>query len=155
PPAGAFGRVRLAPCAGPAERSAPRLVGAQFATGPGWHDDLSVSVRAARVEDAERIAEIHVLGWQGRYQGLMPQGYLGALDPVPRLPGRVQSLIGGDWSRGGCFVVAGDDGQLAGFAAVGATRDDDDTGEVGEVRAIYLVPGAWGQGLGRALMAAA
>jgi len=115
-----------------------------------------MNVRAARVEDAERIAEIHVLGWQGGYRGLMPQDYLDGLDPAQRLPRRIQSLQGADWSQGGCFVVADDEGVLAGFADVGRSRDDDaDPDRVGEVRAIYLSPDAWGKGLGRGLMAAA
>ncbi len=115
-----------------------------------------MNVRAARVGDAERIAEIHVLGWQAGYRGLMPQQYLDELDPAARLPRRIQWLQGADWSRGGCFVVADDDGVLAGFADVGRSRDDDsESGKVGEVRAIYLAPDAWGKGLGRELMAAA
>jgi RimJ/RimL family protein N-acetyltransferase len=127
-----------------------------FATPVGYPEDLAVSVRAARVEDAERIAEIHVLGWQGGYRGLIPQEYLDGLDPAQRLPLRIQWLQGADWSRGGCFVVADDEGRLAGFADVGRSRDDDaDSDRVGEVRAIYLAPDAWGKGLGRELMAAA
>jgi RimJ/RimL family protein N-acetyltransferase len=113
-------------------------------------------VRAARVEDAERIAEIHVLGWQGGYRGLMPQEYLDGLDAARRLPLRIQWLQAADRARGGCFVVSGDDGVLAGFADVGRSRDDDaPAGKTGEVRAIYLVPDAWGKGLGRDLMTAA
>ncbi len=120
------------------------------------HDDPAVSVRAARVEDAGRIAEIHVLGWQGGYRGLMPQEYLDGLDSTSRLPRWVQSLQTADGSRGGCLVVADDDGVLAGFANVGRSRDDGaETGNVGEVMAIYLAPDAWGKGLGRELMAAA
>lgn len=127
----------------------------RFATPLDSHEDLSVIVRAAQVEDAERIAEIHVLGWQGGYRGLMPQIYLDALDPSERLPYRLRSLQEADWSRGGCFVVADDEGELAGFADVGRSRDDDaESDGVGEVSAIYLVPNAWGQGLGRELMVA-
>ena len=115
-----------------------------------------MEVRPARIDDAARIAEIHVLGWQGGYQGLMPQDYLDGLDPADRLPRRVQSLREADWSRGGCLVVADDNGVLAGFADVGRSRDDDAvSGKVGEVNAIYLAPEAWGKGLGRELMAAA
>ena len=115
-----------------------------------------MEVRAARVDDAARIAEIHVLGWQGGYRGLMPQDYLDGLDPADRVSRWIQSLGSADWSRGGCFVVADDDGVLAGFADVISSRDDDaEPGKVGEVRSIYLAPDAWGHGLGRELMAAA
>ena len=115
-----------------------------------------MEVRPARIDDAARVAEIHVLGWQGGYRGLLPQEYLDGLDPADRLSRWIQSLRGFDWSRGGCFVVAGDDGLLAGFASVGQSRDDDaESGEVGEVMAIYLTPDSWGKGLGRELMGAA
>jgi GNAT superfamily N-acetyltransferase len=53
-------------------------------------------------------------------------------------------------------VVADGDGSLLGFAAFGPARDEDqDPGQTGEVMAIYVLPGAWGQGWGRRLMAAA
>lgn len=125
-----------------------------FAAALSAHDDLPVDIRAARVEDAGRIAEIHVLGWQGGYRGLMPQDYLDGLDPAQRLAFRIQVLQQADWwSRGGCFVVSDDDGVLAGFADVGRSRDDDaEPGEVGEVMAIYVAPDAWSTGLGRELM---
>jgi GNAT superfamily N-acetyltransferase len=114
-----------------------------------------MQVRPARLEDAERIAEIHVRSWQGGYQGLIPQEYLDGLDPAQRLPFRIEWLTRADWSRGGCLVVAGDDGVLAGFADVAGTRDADAaSADTGEVRAIYLMPEAWGNGFGRALMAA-
>jgi RimJ/RimL family protein N-acetyltransferase len=115
-----------------------------------------VEVRPAGIEDAVRIAEIHVLGWQGGYRGLMPQAYLDSLDPARRLSRRIQSLRNADRSRSGCLVVADDDGMVAGFADVGQSRDDDaESGKVGEVFAIYLVPDCWGKGFGRELMAAA
>jgi len=115
-----------------------------------------VEVRLAQIDDAARIAEIHVLGWQGGYRGLMPQEYLDSLDPADRLSRRIQWLRDGDRTRGGCLVVADDDGMLAGFADVGQSRDDDaEPGKTGEVRAIYLAPDSWGKGLGRELMAAA
>jgi len=114
-----------------------------------------MEVRPASVDDAARIAEIHVLGWQAGYRGLMPQHYLDGLDPAQRVPRWVMSLRDGDWSRGGCLVVADDDGVPTGFANVGQSRDDDaEPGKVGEVMAIYLAPDSWGQGLGRELMAA-
>jgi len=114
-----------------------------------------VTVRAAGVEDARRIAEVHVLGWQDGYRGLMPQDYLDGLDPADRVARWTQSLRAADCTRGGCFVVADDKGVLAGFANACQSRDKDaESGDVGEVSAIYLAPEAWGKGLGRELMTA-
>jgi GNAT superfamily N-acetyltransferase len=116
-----------------------------------------MNVRRAQPQDAALIAETHVLAWQGGYRGLLPQDYLDGMQAGGRRLERwTRALESPDWSRGGVLVVERGDGQLAGFANFGATRDeDDDPARVGEVYSIYLAPVAWGQGLGRALMSAA
>jgi ribosomal protein S18 acetylase RimI-like enzyme len=113
-----------------------------------------MGVRSASAADAERIAQIHVLGWQGGYQGLMPPEYLAGLDPGgERLARWSRTLAGQDWPRSGTFVVSGDSGEVAGFAHAGLARDEDADG-AGEIWAIYLDPAEWGRGLGRELMGA-
>jgi ribosomal protein S18 acetylase RimI-like enzyme len=114
-----------------------------------------VTVRRAQSADAARIAEIHVRSWQSSYQGLIPQDYLDGLDPARGRDRWAEALEQADWSGGGILVVADDDGHVAGFAGVDASRDEDATDAVGEVRAIYLSPGCCGRGLGRELMTAA
>src|SRR5437763_1727840 len=52
------------------------------------------------------------------------------------------------------LAVEADDGSVAGFASTGPVRDDDTPGR-GELWVINLAPEHWGQGLGRALLAAA
>jgi GNAT superfamily N-acetyltransferase len=113
-----------------------------------------VQVRAAVVEDAEQIAEVHVRSWQAGYRGLLPQNYLDGLDPAARVPARRRMLAEADLPRSGTLVAA-DDGQVVGFAHIGPSRDEDADSSVGEVFAIYLAPGAWGKGRGRELMTAA
>ncbi|MFN2169283.1 MAG: GNAT family N-acetyltransferase, partial [Anaerolineae bacterium] len=50
-------------------------------------------------------------------------------------------------------LVADGRAGLLGFAAFGPSRDDDlDPSQVGEIYAIYLLPKAWGQGHGSALL---
>jgi ribosomal protein S18 acetylase RimI-like enzyme len=122
---------------------------------PPAAQNAAVEVRPARVEDAAEIAEIHVRSWQGAYRGLIPQDYLDALDPAERLGRWTEHLASGSWTAGGCIVVDGADGAVAGFATFGASRDPDSEPGTGEVMAIYLAPGAWDQGLGRELMSAA
>jgi GNAT superfamily N-acetyltransferase len=117
--------------------------------------DQIVEVRPARVEDAAKIAAVHVASWQAGYRGLIPQDYLDGLDPDVWTTRRARRLEQIDWSRDGCLVVADDAGELTGFTHVGPTRDDADPAVVGEVYAIYLAPEAWGKGLGRELMTAA
>jgi len=117
--------------------------------------DQIVEVRPAHLDDAADIAKVHVASWQAGYRGLVPQDYLDSLDLGAWTERRVLRLGQIDWSRGACYVVAGHNDELAGFTDVGPTRDDDsDSAIVGEIRAIYLAPDAWGKGLGRALMTA-
>lgn len=113
-----------------------------------------MEVRAADVDDAEQIAEMHVRSWQAGYRGLLPQDYLDGLDPASRVPARRRVLQDADLPRSGTLVAA-DDGLVVGFAHIGRSRDEAADDSVGEVFAIYLAPGAWGKGHGRALMAAA
>ena len=51
-------------------------------------------------------------------------------------------------------LIAEVDGHVVGFAAIGPSGDEDGGGD-GEVRAMYLIAGHWGQGIGRALMGSA
>jgi GNAT superfamily N-acetyltransferase len=100
------------------------------------------------------IAIAHVRSWQAAYRGLVPQDYLDGLDPAQRLPGWVRGLNAARWPRAAIFV-ADDGADIAGFAITCPSRDADaDPASVGELAAIYLMPHAWGTGLGRELMAA-
>jgi GNAT superfamily N-acetyltransferase len=111
--------------------------------------------RRAGTDDAAAIAIVHVRSWQGAYRGLLPQEYLDGLDPAGRVGWWRQALERTQWPAAGTLVAVSD-GQVSGFAHVGPTRDDGDgDGRVGEVTAIYVLPEAWGTGLGRALMTAA
>jgi GNAT superfamily N-acetyltransferase len=53
------------------------------------------------------------------------------------------------------LLVADDDGELAGFTGCGYSRDPDPEPGVGEIQSFFVAAGRWGQGTGRALMAAA
>jgi len=50
--------------------------------------------------------------------------------------------------------VAEEDGELVGFIACGANRDEDAAPEAGEVRTLFVVYSHWRAGVGRALLAA-
>jgi GNAT superfamily N-acetyltransferase len=119
-----------------------------MAAGPG----TAGSVRVAQVADARAIALVHVRSWQAAYRGLLPQGYLDGLDPGQR-SGRWELALGeADWPRQG-VLVAEQAGKVVGFARICPARDDDqDPATVGELGAIYLLPRAWGAGLGRELI---
>jgi GNAT superfamily N-acetyltransferase len=112
-------------------------------------------VRRAGPADAAAIAVVHARSWQGAYRGLLPQEYLDGLDPADRTERWRRSLERDDWPAAGT-IVAVSDGPVGGFAHFGPTRDTDAGGSlVGEINAIYVLPEAWGTGLGRSLMTAA
>jgi len=119
----------------------------------GWMDDTVI--RAARVADASQIAVVQVRSWQGAYRGLLPQAYLDGLDPAQRVGRWERSLAEAEDRRDG-VLVADASGTLLGFVGYSPSRDGDaDPARVGEVDAIYLLPSAWGKGVGRLLMDAA
>ena len=51
-------------------------------------------------------------------------------------------------------LLAEEEGELLGFSTAGESRDDDADPSVGEIRSFFVAAGRWGQGVGRALMAA-
>jgi hypothetical protein len=104
----------------------------------------SETIVLASAADADEIGAMHVRSWQGAYQGLMPQEYLGQLDPAERADRWRRILRDVDSYRGGVLIATTAAG-IVGFAAYGPTRDDDGdpdrTGEVGAI--IRLVARCW------------
>jgi L-amino acid N-acyltransferase YncA len=111
-----------------------------------------VSVRRATAADAEAIAVVHVDSWRAAYRGIVPEPILDGLSVERRAQFWRESIAAEP--EGPKWVVERN-GRVFGFAAGGAARDDDVATGTGEVYAIYLDPGAWSQGLGRRLFAAA
>ena len=110
------------------------------------------TVRAARVEDADAIAAVHVQSWRGAYAGLVPQAVLDGLSVERRAEGWREWLPKVDESR---TWVAEQDGDIVGFVNAGPCRDDDAPNGTGEVNAIYVTAGAWDKGVGAALISEA
>ncbi|AOU97583.1 hypothetical protein BI364_06075 [Acidihalobacter yilgarnensis] len=104
-------------------------------------------LRLAVPSDARDIARVHVESWRVAYRGLVPQTYLDKLSVESREAFWMQTI-----STEACEVwVAEVDSALVGWIALGASRDDDATFDVGELQAIYLLPEYWAHGIGRAL----
>jgi ribosomal protein S18 acetylase RimI-like enzyme len=53
------------------------------------------------------------------------------------------------------LLVAEEGGEALGYCTSGECRDPDVSPRVGEVRTLFVAPGAWRRGVGSALMAAA
>ena len=108
------------------------------------------SVRRAALADAAAIARVHVRSWQAGYRGLLTGDEL-AGDSETERDATWRGLLS---DEGGPIVwVAEHDEEVVGFCALATpSRDPDAAGDVAEVAALYVDPGAWRTGVGRALM---
>jgi len=110
-----------------------------------------MSIRAASISDARRIAEVQVWTWQVAYKGQLPDQYLESLSVDNREAAWVGIIREEGLPSKGVFVIEDDD-MVVGFADITPSRDVDSTPDTGEVGAIYLLPDFWGAGHGRALL---
>lgn len=110
-----------------------------------------VSVRPARPEDAERIAQVQLATWREAYVGLLPPETLDT--PLVQVAAVWLNAIETRAPRTR-VLVAMDRAELVGFLASAPTGDEDLSGEV-EVSALLVEP-RWGRrGHGSRLLAAA
>ena len=117
-------------------------------------DATAPTVRVARTDDAEAIADAHVRSWLATYRGLVPDAILDGLSVERRTTfwrDTISAETGGSVPTARTWVVEAA-ARVQGFAATGAIRDQPDgLAGAGEVFAIYLAPEARGRGFGRAL----
>lgn len=116
-----------------------------------------ITVRPARVEDADAIATVHVRSWQVAYDGIIPGEFLRALDVTSRAEHWRRNLTETETAFGTTApttVVAelGPDPEVVGFASLGRWRDQPEDSSRGELWAMYAHPEHWGTGAGHALM---
>lgn len=109
-----------------------------------------VTLRDATPADAWDIAAVHVGSWQVGYRGLLPDQLLDGLSVLDRERWWHEALSN-PGARSTLLVTEAH--AVLGFAAVGPDRDG--ARATGELYAMYLDPGSWGQGIGRVLHTAA
>ena len=120
-------------------------------------------IRPAEPEDALAVAQVHVRSWQAAYRTLLPDDYLDQLRAENRA--EKYDFTGVDPLKPRTIVAAEDgliykngpphkDGQIYGFATTAPSRDQD-LPDYGELCALYVDPGQWGLGIGKALVSAA
>jgi GNAT superfamily N-acetyltransferase len=101
------------------------------------------------------MARMHARSWPVAYRGLLPDELIANV--VANETGRAERwrrrLM--DPSAPGSALVAERDDQLVGLVFWGLSEDGDAAPGTAEVLAVYLDPEAVGQGIGRALFAAA
>jgi len=118
-----------------------------------------LSVRVATSHDAAAIAAVHVASWEGAYRGMVPDE---AIDrrTLARQTAMWEELLGGtgDPVDGGrpWVCIAERSSATIGFASLHVPSRDAGAGDgTAELSALYVEPGAWRSGAGRALMDAA
>ncbi len=109
----------------------------------------SFIVRESTVKDADGIAYAHMRTWQTAYAGIVPEAYLGSLDLKERAI-RQRQLLSDPQNSRRYFVAETDQGEIAGFACAGESRDGG-TDFQGELYAIYVLKEHAGHGIGREL----
>ncbi|MFJ3336993.1 GNAT family N-acetyltransferase [Streptomyces sp. NPDC086766] len=111
--------------------------------------------------DCGPVAEIRVRGWQTAYRGLVPQSHLDALS-VERDAEVRRTLLTRDAGRAVNLVAVGapprpsrhwgKHGEIVGWACHGPYREGEVHTEDAELYAVYVAPGHWSAGVGRALL---
>jgi ribosomal protein S18 acetylase RimI-like enzyme len=102
-------------------------------------------VRRARTKDAEAIAHVQVETWRAAYPHALPAETLARVDV-----GQRAELWRGWLGEGRSATFVGEaDGEVVGFVNVGASEDHPG---LGELYAIYVLPQAWGGGIGPELI---
>lgn len=111
-----------------------------------------ISIRAAKIEDAEGIAKVHVDVWRTTYKGIMSDKVLDGLSYEQRSRVRREHLEKNDPQF--CNFVAEDSEKgIIGFAIGGPVREGNPSYD-GELYAIYLFREFHGQGIGKKLFLA-
>jgi GNAT superfamily N-acetyltransferase len=118
------------------------------------------TVREATLEDLLTVSAIRVRGWQAGYAGIIPAQVLDAMTVEEDLVHRRQ-LFGTLGPEFGSLVAEAPDGSLGGFSNIGPYRLGEKnvrrsvlSDGVGEIFALYVDPGRWRSGAGRALLSA-
>ncbi len=108
-----------------------------------------ITVRRARVEDAENIARVHVHTWQTTYRGILPDDFLDHLgDNMEARTQRWHARVSEPDPKVTLVAESDADGVL-GFATGGPDREES---TLAEIYAIYVTPIFHRRGVGRKLV---
>ena len=109
---------------------------------------LKINIRRANAKDAPMIAQIINAAWRRAYAGIVPQGYLNALEDLPRAQRLADGLAQfADLS----YFLFEEEGKPVGAASLHATHDKDLTCTA-EFSFFYFLPRVWRRGYGTLLL---
>ncbi len=107
------------------------------------------TLRLATIDDLDGILAVHLASREAAYRGRLPDDAMDRESVDERRSRWVGRLTGDDPHS--LTLVAEIDGRIAGFCRAGPDTSDP-TGKTGQVKLLYVDPGAQGHGLGRALL---
>ncbi len=112
-------------------------------------DDLALTVRVARPQDAAEIARIYIDSWHDTYPGVLSARLLCAMTRKGQTA-RWQAAIRAQ-KRETVLVAEDAKAGLVAMASMGAARDKS-FGYDGEVYTLYVDPNYFGRGVGRTVL---
>jgi GNAT superfamily N-acetyltransferase len=107
--------------------------------------DISISIRAAQIEDSEAITRIHVTSWQESYKGIIADDYLDTISYRKRLNLRKKILA--QSQADSLHLVAVVDDEIVAFCDAGPAFKDIENYK-GEIFAIYVLDKYKRRGIG-------
>lgn len=108
---------------------------------------VNTQIRQATADDAAGVAEVHIRTWKDAYRGIVPDGYLDALDVDQRVQAYERFGVLTDPQRP--MFVLEESGLIAGFVGVGPSNEEPG---IGELYSIYVASDHWGTTVGATLM---
>lgn len=116
-------------------------------------DDDVAQIRAAALDDAHRLAKMHVTSWHESYVGILPGKMLASLSVEARAASWAKILQEPPSEASMVVYLAERDGAICGFGSCGAQRTENLThkGYDGEISAIYVLREFQNQGIGTRL----
>jgi len=116
------------------------------------HTGTGVTIRNARPEDGEGVANVQIKAWQSAYAHIFPPEKLANLDAdLGALSDRWRSNILAPERMPAFFVATEPAGKVIGFAAAGKQLNQNYPFET-ELQVLYLLPQYQRQGIGTELM---
>ena len=108
-------------------------------------------LRTAEPGDVRVIAQIHARAWQEGYKGLMPEAFLACRSLSYRTEYWEMRIAEPNLA----VIVCEQESVVTGWLEYGPSEGAAAAPDTGEIKALNVDPGRWGQGAGSALCAAA
>ena len=109
---------------------------------------LALDIRLARQDDAADVAQVYISSWHDTYPGLLPEALLRAMTPKGQTTRWLAAIRAQAHEK---ILVADSRYGIVGMTGFGPARDRA-LGYDGEIYTLYVEPGYFGLGIGRALM---